>query len=128
MPVTSGQIIARGLTMRCPNCGGRTLFAGVLKANERCPVCGFVFEREEGFFLGAVVINYAFTTFLLIVPLGVAVFMQLISVTVALLLGLAWCVVFPLIFYRLSKSLWLMTYYLFFPRHLPANDPGGSGT
>ncbi len=26
MKVTRGQIIARGLTNRCPNCGGRTLF------------------------------------------------------------------------------------------------------
>jgi len=27
----------------------------------------------------------------------------------------------PAIFYRSSRSWWLMTYYLFLPQHLPAN-------
>ncbi len=27
--------------------------------NERCPVCGLRFEREQGYFLGAMYISYA---------------------------------------------------------------------
>jgi hypothetical protein len=32
---------------------------------------------------------------------------------------------FPVLFYRSSRSWWLMNYYLLFPHHLPAN--GGKG-
>jgi len=27
--------------------------------SERCPVCGLTFEREEGYFLGAMLVDYA---------------------------------------------------------------------
>ena len=124
MAVSTGAIIARGLTNRCPNCGSRTLFAGLLRAAERCRVCGLKFEREDGFFLGALVINYTVTMVLLLAPLLVFVFRQEIDVLPAVVIGIAWCIIFPILFYRPSKSLWLMTYYVFLPRDLPAN--GGS--
>jgi len=122
IPVTTRTIIARGLTSRCPNCGGRTLFGRWLKVNKQCRICGLRFEREEGFLLGAIVINYTITTVLLLAPLSVIVFKQLISVPLAMAAAVLWCIVFPVLFYPYSKSLWLMTYYVFFPRHLPANQ------
>lgn len=126
--MTAGQIIARGLTNRCPNCGGRTLFAGLFRAADRCARCGLKFEREDGFFLGALVFNYTFTTVLLLAPMSVIVYKQAISVPAAIAIAVVWCILFPALFYRPSKSLWLMTYYLCFPRHLPANggDPTGA--
>lgn len=125
MAVTVGQIIARGLTNRCPNCGARSLFAGPLKMHERCARCGLRFEREDGFFLGAVVINYTVTCVALLATLGVIVFMELVSVPAAIGIAIGWCLLFPLLFYRPSKSLWLMTYYMFLPRDLPANQRQG---
>ena len=57
MKVTRIQIIARGLTNRCPNCGARTLFkAGSLfQVNKQCSACGVTIERDndEGFYLGS---------------------------------------------------------------------------
>jgi len=32
---------------------------GFPKMHERCPACGLKFEREEGYFLGAMYISYA---------------------------------------------------------------------
>ena len=45
---------------RCPVCGSGRLFVHWTKMCERCPGCGHRFERkaEEGFFLGALVINF----------------------------------------------------------------------
>ena len=122
MSVTTGQIITRGLTNRCPNCGGRTLVGRWLRINNQCARCGLRFEREEGFFLGAVVINYTVTAVLLLVPIVVLVFRQQINMWLAMGIAVAWCVIFPMLFFPYSKSLWLMTYYVFFPRHLPANQ------
>lgn len=123
MTVTTRTILARGLTLRCPNCGGRTLLARWLRVHDTCRRCGLRFEREEGFFLGAIVINYTVTAVLLLVPLIVAVYRQQIAVGPALLLAAVWSVVFPALFFGYSKSLWLMTYYVFLPHHLPANEP-----
>ena len=54
MKVTRLQIVARGLSNRCPNCGGRTLFreGTLFQVNAACPRCGLKIERDDGFFLG----------------------------------------------------------------------------
>ena len=77
-PVTSGEntvsrwrAIARGA---CPRCRRGAIFArrsffGFPPMHARCPVCALKFEREPGYFLGAMVIGYT-----LAVPvMGVAV-------------------------------------------------------
>ncbi len=48
----------------CPRCrAGKifraSIFTGFPKMNELCPACGLKFEREEGYFLGAMYISYA---------------------------------------------------------------------
>jgi len=57
--VTRLQIVARGLTNRCPNCGGRTLFkpGTFFQVNKRARV-RLAIERDEGFFLGSMSLNY----------------------------------------------------------------------
>jgi uncharacterized protein (DUF983 family) len=35
----------RGMRRCCPACGERTLFAGYIKPNKECSVCGLVFEN-----------------------------------------------------------------------------------
>jgi uncharacterized protein (DUF983 family) len=49
---------------RCPRCRiGRifrySIFRGFPKMCERCPVCDLKFEREPGYFLGAMYISFA---------------------------------------------------------------------
>lgn len=39
--------ILAGLTGRCPNCGGGSLFSGFLTVNPRCPACGFDLARAD---------------------------------------------------------------------------------
>jgi uncharacterized protein (DUF983 family) len=47
----------------CPRCRTGKIFRSRLitwfpKMNERCPVCAFKFEREQGYFLGAMYVSY----------------------------------------------------------------------
>jgi uncharacterized protein (DUF983 family) len=44
--------------MRCPRCLEGRVFRGAIDMNERCPECGLVFEREPGYFTGAMVVSY----------------------------------------------------------------------
>ena len=51
------------LRQLCPRCGigrifRRSVLRGFPKMHERCPVCDLKFEREEGYFLGAMYISY----------------------------------------------------------------------
>ena len=124
MGVSRGQVIGRGFTLRCPNCGGWTLLAGPWRMRERCIRCGLTFERDDGFFWGAITVNYFITMTILLVPLLVLVFTERLSVPAALLIGVGWCILFPIAFYGAAKSLWLMLWYVTFPNDLPGN--GGS--
>jgi uncharacterized protein (DUF983 family) len=129
MQVTRVQIIARGLTNRCPNCGAKTLFKGgtLFEVNKTCSACGFVIERvnDEGFYLGSASLNFGMTITLYLVPVMLLAFFKVIGTTLAIVLAGIGAFGFPVLFYRSSRSWWLMNYYLLFPHHLPAN--GGKG-
>jgi uncharacterized protein (DUF983 family) len=123
MKITRGQIVARGLVNACPNCGARTLFCtGTLfQLNKQCPRCGLKFERDEGFFLGSMSLNYGITIFVFLVPVLLLYLAGVLSGVVAAVLAGTGAILFPILFYRSSRSWWLMSYYLFLPQHLPDN-------
>ena len=83
--------------------------------NAACPVCGLVFDRESGYFAGAMVVSYA-----LAVPILAAIVLALIKIVgldtvVALIIGnTAYLVLVPLIF-RYSRVLWLHLDWLIDP-------------
>lgn len=94
---------------RCPNCGHGDIFRSWGTLLDRCPGCTIQYEREEGYWLGAIVINTAVT-------------IGLFMVTMVVWAALAWPdppwgtmtavgaiinLVVPLVFYPLSKTLWL---------------------
>ena len=127
--VTRVQIVARGLTNRCPNCGNRTLFqpGSLFRVNQTCPACGLAIERanDEGFFLGSMSLNYGVTLVCYLLPVLLLWYHKMIGDRTAIVLAAAGAFVFPALFYRSSRSWWLMNYYVFLPHHLPAN--GGKG-
>jgi len=49
---------SRALRLRCPWCGEGPLFRGWLRMEPRCSGCGLRYEREAGYFLGSIYLNY----------------------------------------------------------------------
>ena len=123
MKVTQGQIITRGLTICCPNCGGRTLFkAGTyFDLNKDCPACGLKIVKDDGFFLGAMSLNYGVTLVGFLTPIGILWYKGVLGDTAAIVLALAGSFFVPVLLYRSSRSWQLMLYYFFLPQHLLAN-------
>ena len=123
MNVTRGQIVLRGLTNRCPNCGGRTLFqpGRPFMLNESCPTCGIRYEKDEGFYLGAMSLNYGLTLVGALTPVALLWYGGVLGGRTAVGLALALTVIVPVVLYRSTRSWQLMLYYFFFPQHLPAN-------
>lgn len=108
-------LLWRGLCLRCPRCGARSLFRTWFTMHERCAVCGLRFEREQGYFMGAMYINYGVTVVLaLLGSFALEVWSQP-SLTQQLVLWIVFGTVFPVLFFRHSRGLWLGFDYIFDP-------------
>ncbi|TML86335.1 MAG: DUF983 domain-containing protein [Actinobacteria bacterium] len=104
--------LGRALLRRCPRCGAGGLFTRWFTMAERCPRCGMRFEREEGFFLGAYVVNFAVTEGLLLVLLMAYVLVQAnasdgVPVLPVVLATVSAAVLMPLVFYPVSRTIWV---------------------
>ena len=59
-------MLSRGTRKRCARCGTKVRFRRYFKLPERCQGCGYVFDREEGFFTGVYLVNYGVTAVVLV--------------------------------------------------------------
>jgi uncharacterized protein (DUF983 family) len=101
-------MLVRGLFRRCPRCGGGKLFRNWLTMKPRCPRCGMCFEREEGFFLGAYVVNFGVMIIALAAFIAVGVALTLPDPPPGKLAlgGMLVGVVVPIFFYPMSRTVW----------------------
>ena len=99
--------LARGLWLRCPACGVARVFQKPFRVRPECPACGTIFQREEGFFVGAIMLNVVTTEAAVMLTAGLA--LLLLPASGGLLLGLLFAValLFPVVFYHHAWSLWL---------------------
>jgi len=51
--------LARFMALRCPRCGADSFRTGLYRTAKACRDCGQVFEREAGFYAGAIYPFYA---------------------------------------------------------------------
>lgn len=102
-------MLGRAIARRCPRCGAGGIFQNWASLHEYCSNCGFKFEREPGYWVGALIINMAATLFVFLVTLvgGIALtwpdppWNVLSAVTIGAML------VVPIVFYPWSKSIWM---------------------
>ena len=101
------KTLARGARLCCPACGGRSVFQSPFRVRADCPACGTVFQREEGFFVGAIMLNVVTTEAAVMFAAGLALlaFPGRDTPLVWLVFGVA--LLFPVAFYHHSWSLWL---------------------
>lgn len=84
------------------------MFRGRFAMNERCPVCGHRFEREQGFFQGAMYVSWALgVTYLAVLAiLAELVLVPRIGIAGAVLSVLAlYLICVPAVF-RYSRVIW----------------------
>ncbi len=97
------------LLQRCPECRRGAVYYGLMSMHERCPVCDYRYERETGYFTGAMYASYFIAVPVLIVIYAV------MSVTFAAgqtpMATLAMSSVVFLLFvpfiYRYSRVVWM---------------------
>lgn len=98
-----------GAARRCPRCGSGGIFASYFTLRDHCPACGFDFEREEGYWVGALIVNIAVTEALFGLGFLAALLVTWPDVpwTGLLVLAIAVNALVPVLFYPLSKTIWL---------------------
>ena len=106
------RMLVRGAMKHCAACGTGRLFCRWFRMADRCPGCGYQFAREEGFFLGAYVMNLAIAQGLVMVLAVIPTIVMLnadpdASLVPVIVGGLIGAVLAPLFFYPYSKTLWV---------------------
>lgn len=101
------RLVFRALRLRCPRCGKSPLFRGPWSMLEKCDQCELPYQREPGFFLGAIYVSYGLTALIATAGYMVMAFVIGISPKTSLWVTLAFVVLFPLWFFRYARALWL---------------------
>ena len=109
------RLLVWGFCLRCPRCGAHSLFRTWFTMHERCSACQLRFEREQGYFLGAMYINYGVTVVLALIGSFALEWWTAVSLAQQLLLWIGFGSLFPVLFFRHSRGLWLAFDHIFDP-------------
>src|SRR6202008_3862388 len=106
------EVLARSVRLHCPAGGKASIARRPFRIRKYCPACSSLFQREEGFFVGAILANMLTTelVILLVCVVGLAWFGYSYESVLAILFVVA--LVFPVLFYHHSWSFWLGFDYL----------------
>lgn len=101
--------LAAMLRQRCPRCREGKIFATWLRMHPVCPQCGLKFDREQGYFLGALYFSYPLSVMLIGLGLWLGVLLcpeWRLEKTLFLIALPAYLPCVPLIF-RYGRVLWI---------------------
>jgi uncharacterized protein (DUF983 family) len=80
-----------------------------------CSFCGLKYEREQGYFIGAMYINYAATVALAVPGFFLLDAFSPMTINQQLAVWVPFAVIFPLLFFHHARSLWLVLDHFFNP-------------
>jgi uncharacterized protein (DUF983 family) len=103
------------LRQRCPRCGQGRVFGGLIRMNRSCPVCHLAFEREPGYFLGAMYFSYAMAVAAATPVVVLGLVLDWSYPLIGVLAGVELALLSPLLF-RYSRVIWLHFDQHFDPR------------
>jgi uncharacterized protein (DUF983 family) len=103
------QMLGRGAAKRCPRCGSGDLFHRWFSMVPDCPRCGLHFEREQGYWAGAIAVNTIIVgaVFALVLVVTMALTVPDIPWVALLIVTIPLMAIGPLIVYPFSKTVWL---------------------
>jgi uncharacterized protein (DUF983 family) len=127
-------MVESGLRLKCPRCGIGSLYAKPFRMRYDCTHCGLKFEREQGYFVGAIYVNYTATVLIAVPGFFILDTVANIGINQQLAIWIPFAVIFPVLFFHHSRSLWLMLDHLLnpakslytIPPKNPANFPSGN--
>jgi uncharacterized protein (DUF983 family) len=114
---------------RCARCGSGGLFRRWFTMVERCPRCGLLFEREEGHWVGAMIVNFAVGMLVLVAVLAAGLLLTWPDVpwTGLTVVAVVMVVAVPIALYPWSKTVWVSIDLLMHRNERPLEWTGEDG-
>ncbi|MGH8927184.1 MAG: DUF983 domain-containing protein [Acidimicrobiia bacterium] len=108
------RLIGRALRRRCPQCGNASAFVGFWKLAPHCAACGHTFERESGYWVGAVIFNTALAILAFLLTFALVLLTTWPEVPWDLLapIAIGVTILLPVLSYPWAQTTW-MAYDLF---------------
>ena len=103
------------IRLHCPRCAAGPIFASLFRMNRQCPVCGLEFEREQGYFVGAMYFSYALAL-VEVLPVIVAMLLLGFGAAAIYLTSCLMLLVSAPFLFRYSRVLWIYLDQLIDPR------------
>ncbi len=75
--------------------------------NKKCPDCGMLFDKEQGYFLGALIVGYFVEAFSLLPLMVYTLFLKQMALPLVLLMGTAQILIMTPFVTRFAKITWL---------------------
>lgn len=91
----------------CPACHQGKIFRNLVRMNPSCPGCGEVFEKESGYFVGAMIASYFLGVFLALPVLLLAIFRFELEAAWAIALCIGQTLLMQPFLFRYSRLLWI---------------------
>lgn len=113
-------IVRRAAHWRCPYCGRGRLFRGIFRMLSHCPECGLSYFPEQGYYVGAMIINYVATTAVVVSIFLLSLLFRdftALSTNSKILLWMFFAVSLSLLLTRHAHSFWLGLDFWIKPRH-----------
>jgi uncharacterized protein (DUF983 family) len=108
-------MLGSGLRLKCSRCGVGSLYEKPFRMRFNCNHCDLKFEREQGYFVGAIYINYAATVLIAVPGFFILDTFTDFTINQQLALWIPFTIIFPLLFFHHSRSLWLVLDHYFNP-------------
>ncbi len=101
--------VSRGLRRRCARCGERDVWASFYELEDRCPTCGYLFVREDGYWVGAMTVLIVITELIfgVVFVAGMILTWPDVPWTAFLITGLVLNAAMPLLLYPWAKTTWV---------------------
>lgn len=117
-PTSKATYIWRGLTHACPRCGCRSTHTKYFSIKQACPKCSLKFEKEQGYWTGALAFNIIVTGSVVVLGLVVGLIATApdIPVVPLMLTLMPIAILLPIISYPFTQTIWMAVDYGFLSR------------
>ena len=106
------QAMGRAMRLKCPACGTTSIVKKLFHVKHHCEHCRALFKREEGFFVGAILMNVVMSELIILVVCFFALLVIGADYESVLTILFVVAILFPVLFFHHSWSLWLAFDYL----------------
>lgn len=119
-PIDLSRVFQGVIHNRCPRCFEEPVFSWIAIMRKKCPGCGYVFEREPGYFIGAMVFSYLVGAFSIVPTLVIGLKILEKDLVAVILLGSFQVILLAPFLFRFSRLAWMHLDY--------RADPAGHGS